>query len=107
MRTLRRFLSRLANLATRRQDDERLQEEIAEHIALQTAENVRAGLSPAEARRQAVLFAPRMATYSLGVLGVIAAMLCITGIFGKAAYSVSTRKREFGIRMFATDNALR
>jgi predicted permease len=55
MRTLRRFLSRLANLATRRQDDERLQEEIAEHIALQTAENVRAGLSPAEARRQAVL----------------------------------------------------
>ena len=29
--------------------------EIEEHLALQTAENVRAGLSPAEARRQAVL----------------------------------------------------
>jgi hypothetical protein len=55
MRSLRRFFSRLGNFATRRQDDERLREEIAEHIALQTAENVRAGLSPVEARRQAML----------------------------------------------------
>jgi predicted permease len=35
--------------------DERLREEIQEHIALQTAENLRAGLSPVEARRQAML----------------------------------------------------
>src|SRR5712664_2319111 len=55
MRSLRRFLSRLANLATRRAQDERLREEIEEHIALQTAENLRAGLSPVEARRQAML----------------------------------------------------
>ena len=34
---------------------ERLREEMEEHIALQTAENLRAGMSPAEARRQAVL----------------------------------------------------
>jgi ABC-type antimicrobial peptide transport system permease subunit len=45
------------------------------------------------------LFAPRMATLSLGVLGMIAAMLSITGIFGMAAYSVSKRLRELGIRM--------
>jgi len=32
-----------------------LREEIEEHIALQTAENLRAGLSPVEARRQAML----------------------------------------------------
>jgi hypothetical protein len=32
-----------------------LREEIEEHLALQTAENVRAGLSPVEARRQAAL----------------------------------------------------
>jgi predicted permease len=32
-----------------------LREEIAEHIALQTEENLRAGLSPVEARRQAML----------------------------------------------------
>ena len=55
MRTLRRFLSRLATSATRRRDEDRLREEVEEHLALQTAENVRAGLSPVEARRQAVL----------------------------------------------------
>ncbi len=55
MRSVRRFLNRLANLATKRTHDERLREEIEEHIALQTAENLRAGLSPVEARRQAML----------------------------------------------------
>src|SRR5712664_3230022 len=55
MRSLRRFLSRLANLASRRAQDERLREEIEEHIALQAEENLRAGLSPVEARRQAML----------------------------------------------------
>ena len=55
MKSLRRFFARLANLATRRAQDERLREEIEEHLALQTAENLRAGLSPVEARRQAML----------------------------------------------------
>jgi len=55
MKSLRRFLSRLFNLAARRAQDERLREEIEEHIALQTAENLRAGLSAVEARRQAML----------------------------------------------------
>jgi predicted permease len=45
------------------------------------------------------LFAPRMATISLGVLGVMSAMLSITGIFGIAAYSVSRRLKELGIRV--------
>ena len=55
MRPLRRFLTRLANFATRQRDDERLKEEIEEHLALQIAENLQAGLSPVEARRQAML----------------------------------------------------
>src|ERR1700684_2634135 len=55
MRSLRRFFSRLSNMATRRSQDDRLREEIEEHIALQTADNLRAGLSPVEARRQAML----------------------------------------------------
>jgi predicted permease len=55
MRTLRRLLNRVVNFATRRTHDERLREEIQEHIALQTDENLRAGLSPVEARRQAML----------------------------------------------------
>jgi len=45
------------------------------------------------------LFPARMATVSLGVLGAMGAMLCITGIFGMAAYSVSKRLRELGIRV--------
>jgi ABC-type antimicrobial peptide transport system permease subunit len=40
-----------------------------------------------------------MATISLGVLGLMGAMLSITGIFGIAAYSVSKRLRELGIRI--------
>ncbi len=55
MRFLRRFLERLANFATRRRGDQRLREEMEEHLALQTAENLRAGMASAEARRQAVL----------------------------------------------------
>jgi predicted permease len=55
MRSLRRFFARLANSATGRAEEERLREEIEEHIALETAENLRAGLSPIEARRQAML----------------------------------------------------
>ncbi len=55
MRFLRRFLMRLKNLATRRRDDQRLREEMEEHLALQTAENLRAGMTPSEARREAIL----------------------------------------------------
>ena len=55
MKFLRRFLIRLGNLASGRSADERLREEIAEHLAFQTEENLRAGMSPAEARRQATL----------------------------------------------------
>jgi hypothetical protein len=47
----------------------------------------------------APLFGPRMATLSLGLLGAMGAMLSITGIFGMAAYAVSKRLRELGIRM--------
>jgi predicted permease len=45
------------------------------------------------------LFPSRMAALSLGVLGVMGAMLSVTGIFGLAAYSVSKRLKELGIRM--------
>jgi predicted permease len=45
------------------------------------------------------LFPSRVASVALGILGTMGAMLSITGIFGLAAYSVSKKKRELGIRM--------
>lgn len=55
MRALKRFAKRLSSWARTKQDEERLRAEIEEHLAQLTAENVQAGLSPVEARRQAVL----------------------------------------------------
>jgi predicted permease len=54
MRAMRRWLVRLfASFAGR--DEKRVREEVDEHLALQTTENIRRGMSPREARRQAVL----------------------------------------------------
>lgn len=46
-----------------------------------------------------ILFPARAAAASLGVMGLLAAMLAITGVFGVAAYSVSKRMKELGIRI--------
>jgi predicted permease len=48
---------------------------------------------------QAALFAPRMASLTLGVLGAMGAILSVTGIFGMAAYSLTKRLKELGIRV--------
>jgi predicted permease len=56
-------------------------------------------IRPWSAELGGALFPSRMATISLGVLGMMGAMLSITGIFGMAAYSVSKRLKELGIRM--------
>ena len=45
------------------------------------------------------LFPARAATVALGVMGLLAAMLAVTGIFGMAAYNVSRRMKELGIRV--------
>ena len=55
MRGMNRLFTRLLNFASRRRDEERLHEEMQEHIAAQTEENLRAGMTPEEARRQACL----------------------------------------------------
>jgi predicted permease len=46
-----------------------------------------------------VLLPARAATLTLGVMGLLAAMLAATGIFGLAAYNVSRRMKELGIRV--------
>jgi len=45
------------------------------------------------------LFPSRAAATGLGVMGLLAAMLAVTGIFGMAAYNVSRRMKELGIRV--------
>ena len=55
MRAVKRFFARLLNSAIRRRDNKRLLEEMEEHLSLQTTDNLRAGLSPSEARREALL----------------------------------------------------
>ena len=55
MKALRRFLVRLAGHFTRQRDEQRLREELENHLTLQTAENVTAGMAPDEARRHAIL----------------------------------------------------
>lgn len=45
------------------------------------------------------LFPAKAATGALGIMGLLAAMLALTGIFGTASYSVSKRMKELGIRV--------
>jgi predicted permease len=45
------------------------------------------------------LFPGRAAAAALGVMGLLAAMVAVTGIFGMAAYNVSRRTKELGIRV--------
>jgi predicted permease len=46
-----------------------------------------------------VLYPARASALALGVMGLFAVMLAVTGIFGTAAHSVSRRVRELGIRI--------
>jgi predicted permease len=46
-----------------------------------------------------VLFPARVAAASLGIMGLLAAMLAVTGIFGMAVYRISSRMRELGLRV--------
>ena len=46
-----------------------------------------------------VMLPARAATVALGILGALAMMLAVTGIFGMASYTVSKRMRELGIRV--------
>jgi len=45
------------------------------------------------------LFPARASTLAMGIMGALGAMLAMTGIFGMAAYNVSRRMKELGIRV--------
>lgn len=46
-----------------------------------------------------VLYPARAAAFALGVMGLLAVMLAVTGLFGMAAHSVSRRVKGLSIRM--------
>jgi predicted permease len=46
-----------------------------------------------------VLYPARAAAFALGVMGLFAVMLAVTGVFGTAAHTVSRRVRELGVRV--------
>ena len=55
MKTVRRLLARVAGLFGRTRADDDLREELEAHLEMETAENIRRGMAPGEARRQARL----------------------------------------------------
>lgn len=54
MRTLRRLWTRARNFIARRSGEQRLREEIEQHIAFETAANILAGMTPVQAHRAAM-----------------------------------------------------
>ena len=56
MPALRSFFARLAALFTRQRRDRELADELESHLRMHTEENLRRGLPPEEARRQAIIF---------------------------------------------------
>jgi macrolide transport system ATP-binding/permease protein len=54
-KALRRMWRRVSNFVTRRRGAQRLLEEMEEHVRMQTEENLRTGMAPSEARRQALV----------------------------------------------------
>src|SRR5579859_5377410 len=55
MRRLRSTLIRLAGLFRRRQREREMAEELESHLKMHIEDNLRSGMSPAEARRQALV----------------------------------------------------
>jgi len=69
------------------------------HTFSATAPNVPMGVWNWTDSIEGELLPAKAATVALSAMGLMAAMLAVTGIFGMAAYSVSRRMKELGIRV--------
>ena len=69
------------------------------HTLGAAAPNVTMGMQSWSDVIEGELLPARAATVALSSMGLMAAMLAVTGIFGMAAYSVSRRMKELGIRV--------
>ena len=61
--------------------------------------NVPYAIAPWDDAIERSMIPARAATVVLSIMGMLAAMLAVTGIFGMASYSVSKRLKELGIRI--------
>ncbi|MBV9763359.1 MAG: hypothetical protein JOZ48_00825, partial [Acidobacteriaceae bacterium] len=61
MRTLRGWASRVAGLFTRPRRDKDIADEFQSHLQMQIADNLRSGMTPEQARRDALLKAGGLA----------------------------------------------
>src|ERR1700733_2586046 len=55
MRKVRSWMMRFGGLFNKGQKDQELQEELESHIQMHTEDNLRSGMTPEEARRQAMI----------------------------------------------------
>jgi predicted permease len=69
------------------------------HTLGAAAPNVTMGMQSWSDVIEGELLPAKAATVALSAMGLMAAMLAVTGIFGMAAYSVSRRMKELGIRV--------
>jgi hypothetical protein len=101
MKLLRRLVRRIRNLVSRQSGQERLLEEMEQHLLHLTEENMRLGMSPEEARRQAVL--------KFGAAGAIReqyhaekSLPLIESAAQEVRYAVRILRRSWGFTAIAT-----
>ena len=59
MRRIRAALARIFGVFTKHRSDDDLRDELQSHLEMETAENIRRGMAPEEARRKALLASQR------------------------------------------------
>ena len=92
MRSIRAVLARIAGTFTRNRANDDLREEMEAHLEMATAENVRRGLSPDEARRQALLTAGGLA-YAADAVHDQRGLPWIESIAADVKYAARTLRR--------------